>query len=207
MKRGFLILVMLMVVVALIATGCNGGEEPTPEPTATPEGSPSATATPAETGEPEPTMGPLPSPGDVDPVNFSELIPYLPEAPAGWEAEEPDGFTGKFQDWWWSQASRNYTQSGTDNEASIVIFDNAYYYGFGWFQVWDMAFEIESTDMYMKRTTVDGYPAWETWYDPDEYSFMVLIDQRFFVMVNAESKSTLDSFSDLVNYDGIAGLQ
>jgi hypothetical protein len=200
----------VVLVVGLILAGCNGGEE---EPTASPTEGPGETVTATATMAPTVTEGPAttspgggPSPGEVEPVNFNQLIPYLPATPGGWDAEDPDGFTGKFGEWWWSEADREYTNQATDETVDVIIYDSAYYYGFAWFQVYDMAFEIESTDMYMRRTTVDGYPAWDMWYEPDDYSLMVFVVDRFMVMVSAQSEASIDLFSGLINYDGIASL-
>jgi len=206
MRKLTLALAMVLLVVALIVAGCGGGDE---ETTATPTEGPGQTATATPTGTEGPATtspGGIPSPGDVDPVNFNQMIPYLPATPSGWDAEDPDGFTGKFGEWWLSEADKEYTNQATDETVDVIIYDSAYYYGFGWFQLYEMAFEIESTDMYMRSTTVDGYPAWDIWEDPDDYTQMVFVADRFMVMVTAESEASIDLFSGLINYDGIASL-
>jgi hypothetical protein len=200
MKRFGFILVLLLVTVSLLLVGCGGGDEEESTPTATPTPGETATPTPVVTATP----GGTPSPGE--PVPFTELIAFLPGAPSGWVGDDPSGATFQLQEWAWSQAGKDYTNQSTDELVSVLIYDSAYYLGFAWFQVWDMAFEIQSTDMYMKKITVDGYPAWETWYEPDEYSVMVFLADRFMVVVSAETKASLDQFSNLINYDGIAAL-
>ncbi len=197
MKRLGFVLVLILSMAFLLVAGCDGGGEggkatPTETPEATP--SPTATVTPGET--PTPT----------DPVSFNELIPFLPGPPSGWEADDAFGMTQTFQEWSWSQASRSYTDTTTDEYVDVAIFDSAYYYGFGWWAAWEYAVEWESTEGYAKTITFEGYPAWEMYDKPDSYTLMVLVADRFMVMINAETEDSLNQFAGLVNYGAIAGL-
>ena len=60
----------------------------------------------------------------------------------------------------------------------------------------DSAFEV-------KKTEVDGYPAVESWNDPDEYSLMVWVGERFMVVITTETEDSLNMFSNATDYDGL----
>lgn len=212
MKRLGFVLIMMLSVIALLVAGCGGGEEATPTATESPgaTSTPEATATPGETEPPSPTQPPGPgptfAPGEIDPVSFNELIPFLPDTPSGWEADEAFGMTQTLQGFSWSQASRDYTHKTTDEYVDVVIFDSAYYTGFGWLAAWEYAFEWESTDGYARTITFEGYPAWKIYDKPDSYTLMVFVADRFMVMTNAETEASLNQFANAIDYSGIAAL-
>ena len=198
MKRLGFVFVLMLAIASLLVAGCDGGgegEETTP--TASPEATPTVAATATPGGTPTPT----------DPVSFNELIPFLPGPPSGWEADDAFGMTQTFQEWSWSQASRSYINTTTEEYVDAAIFDSAYYYGFGWLAAWEYAFEWESTDGYARTITFEGYPAWKMYDKPDSYTLMVLVADRFMVMINAETEASLNQFAGLVNYGAIAGLR
>ena len=205
MKRLGFVLIMMLAVVALLVAGCGGGDGEEATPTATESPGATATETPAPTQPPGP--GPTFAPGEIDPVSFNELIPFLPDPPSGWEADEAFGMTQTLQEFSWSQASRDYTHKTTDEYVDVAIFDSAYYTGFGWFAAWEYAFEWESTDGYARTITFEGYPAWKIYDKPDNYSLMVFVADRFMVMTSAETETSLNQFANAIDYSGIAALQ
>ncbi|UCC60044.1 MAG: hypothetical protein JSW38_05400 [Dehalococcoidia bacterium] len=203
-KMGF-VLIALLAVVTLFAVGCGGDEETSPT------GSPAVTQPPGGTLAPTVTQppGPIPTfaPGEVDPVSFNDLLPFLPEPPPGWEADEPFGGTYQMQEWWWSQVDRDYNNLSTGEYVDISIFDSAYYYGFAWWATMEYAVEWETTEGYAKKTTFKGHRAWKMYDKPDSYSLWVAVSDRFMVMVNAETEGSLNQFANLINYNGIAALK
>lgn len=207
-KLGF-VLVLMVAVASLLMAGCGGGgeEEGTPTPT---EG-PGATGTPTVTETPEatPTRSPgeTPAPGEIEPVSFQGMLPLLPDPPSGWEADDPDGFTGNFGEWRWSQVDKDYTNQATDEYVYVAIHDSAFYQGFSWMAAWQYQLEYESTEGYARSSTVAGYPAWEAYDQPDSYTLMVLVADRFLVMITSETEASLNQFADLIDYGGIAALE
>ena len=141
-------------------------------------------------------------------VSFKNLIKYLPDAPSGWEGEDPDGMTFTVQEGSWSMATKSYSKSGSDDiTADVTITDYAAYI-LGWQGAWGTHYSWESTDGYAKTTKVKGYPAWEM-YDKDsnEYMLSISINDRFLVLVTTDGdKNTLDTFANSVDYKGIASL-
>jgi hypothetical protein len=149
-----------------------------------------------------------PAPGSVKAIDFNLLIPFLPNAPAGWTAEDPDGMTMNYQDGSWTTASRSYS-SGDEKQATVSIIDSAYYAVGGW-EAWGRQFEMTTTDGYLKTGTVAGFPSWET-YDKNSKSYgtWVGLNNRFMVTVSVNNceKADLDLFINSINYQGIAALK
>ena len=128
-----------------------------------------------------------PPPEEVTPtaevVHYSKLVPFLPEAPSGWVAEEPSGMMMTLGEWSWSMADRHYTKPGTGAYATIAIVDSAYHLVGPW-MMWGMFFEYEDADGYLKSTTFKGYPAWEQHMKPHDYMLHIGIDDRFLVSIS-----------------------
>jgi PGF-CTERM protein len=141
-------------------------------------------------------------------VEYSKLIPFLPKAPSGWEAGEPQGFSFTHEEGTWSMASSDYSRAGAEDvTANVVIYDYAFYTT-GWTGAWRNFYAYESTEGYAKTVTVKGYPGWEV-YDKNskDYSLFVGLNDRFLVFVGTNSdKDTLYKFADVIDYKGIAAL-
>jgi hypothetical protein len=145
----------------------------------------------------------------VQAVDYNILITLLPNAPTGWIADEPTGGTMTAQDGSWSTATIAYTKAADENvNAMVIIEDSAHYLVGGW-EVWSSFSSVETSEGYFRSSKVAGYPAWETFSKPDSYVKWVGIDERFmvYVSINGGTKSDLDLFVNLINYDGIARLQ
>lgn len=141
-------------------------------------------------------------------VHFSTLIEFLPDAPSGWDGEEPFGMMYTIQDGTWSMATESYTKSGAeDTTADVGVMDSAFYQ-VGWWAAWQGFYTYESTEGYAKTVTVDGYPAWEVYgKETNDYGLYVGINDRFMVFINTNSdKDTLYDFANAIDYDGIAAL-
>lgn len=141
-------------------------------------------------------------------VHFNTLIEYLPNAPSGWDSEEPEGFSFMHQEGTWSMAMESYTKSGNEEiTAEVGIMDSAYYQ-VGWWAAWQGFYAYESTDGYAKTVTAEGYPAWEAYTkDDNEYVLYIGIADRFMVFINTNSdRDTLYEFADAIDLDGIADL-
>jgi len=148
-----------------------------------------------------------PAPGTVQTVHFSKLIEMLPESPAGWTADEPQGSSFTIENGSWSMASKTY-RKGDTGRAEVTIMDSAYY-NVGLFQAWKGFVQWESTDGYYKTTTVKGFPAFETYSKSGEqYGKYINIKDRFMVYIIAENndKDVLNALENSINYNGIGAL-
>lgn len=191
-------IVVIMIVCACSITGCmtnapSGGTGPGQQSTIT--AAPTLTAT-------------RPAPGSVKAVDFNLLIPFLPNAPTGWTAEDPDGMTMNIENGSWTTASRSYS-SGDEKRATVSIMDSAYYAVGGW-EMWGHQYEMTTTEGYFKSGTVAGFPSWES-HDikSKSYGTLVGLNNRFMVSVTIDNgeKVDLDLFLNSINYQGIAALK
>ncbi|MEE8373970.1 MAG: hypothetical protein V3R87_09635, partial [Dehalococcoidia bacterium] len=131
----------------------------------------------------------------------------LADGPSGWDADAAGGATFTVRDLSWSQADRDYTNQATDEHVNVLIYDSAYNQSFSWFGAWQTAFEWETTEGYVRKTTVGGYPAFKSFSDPDSYAMMVFVAERFLVIVSSEREASLDQFTNRLDYGGIAFVQ
>ncbi len=142
-------------------------------------------------------------------VHFSKLIPFLPDAPSGWEGEEPDGMMFTVEEGSWSMASKSYTKSGAEDiTAEVGIMDSAFYQ-VGWWAAWQGFYAWESTEGYAKTTEVKGLLAWESYTkDGNDYGLYVGINDRFMVFISTNSdRDTLYAFANSIDYSGIAAYE
>ena len=194
-----LIFPALLVVLGLclLTAGCtsDSSDTTTPQVTAGATAAPAAGTTSSER-----------VPGSVTAVSYTALIPFLPDGPAGWTAEEPTGFTVTDPDAQWTWVSREYDKG--EGHATVFIQDSAYY-DVGYWQSWDSHISFETTEGYYKQKTVGGYPAWEVFTKPASYGTWVGVKDRFMIYVSVESgsKQDLDAFVNAINYGGIANLK
>ena len=65
---------------------------------------------------------------------------------------------------------------------------------------------METPEWYVRSITVEGYPAWKLYEEPDIYMLIVFVADRFMITTEAETEASLERFSDLIDYDGIAAL-
>lgn len=132
----------------------------------------------------------LSQPEPVDPVNWKDLVPFLPKI-EGWnargEAKGSSVNTGNFKI---SQVERDYTANG--NRLEIQITDGGYFpMAYAGFKAM-FAFEIDTSDEYTKKTKIKGFPALENYkYNSKRATVMILVADRF--LVNLEAKTMKDT--------------
>ena len=215
-RSGWIIIVVIMIAGASVIAGCtsnapSGGSAPTQqgtqETTAPTQQGTQETAAPAITLAPMVTVN-RPAAGSVKAVDFNLFIPLLPNAPAGWTADTPDGTNIADPDASWSIATRSYS-SGADKQADVSIMDSAYYDVGAW-TGWAGLSEITTADGYVKTGTVAGFPSWES-YDKgsNSYDTWINLNNRFMVTVTITNgnKADLDSFVNSMNYPAITALK
>ena len=127
----------------------------------------------------------------VEPVSFRELIDYLPQAPEGWQALEPEGETNSFGSYSISQVSRVYTQDNKKMEVSIFDWasNSLLYTPF----LLSTEFSRESTAGYNKGIKIDDMPGREEYsYRSKEGSLNLLVDNRFLVRIEGNNIEDLE---------------
>jgi len=197
-RFGWIIIVAIMIIGVSCIAGCM---------TTAPSGDPGSGTQSTSTSAPAVTATRPPA-GSVQAVDFNLLIPFLPNAPSGWTAEDPEGMTMNQQDGSWTLATRSYS-SGNDKQASVSIMDSAYYAVGGW-EAWGQHYSMTTTDGYYKTGTVAGFPSWETYSKSSKsYGTWVGLSNRFMVTVTIDNgeKSDLDLFVNSINYQGINALK
>jgi hypothetical protein len=144
----------------------------------------------------------------VDPVNWRELIVFLVDID-GWEAlDDPDGQTMSMANFKMSQAKRKYFVG--DKNLEIEIVDGGYvpmvYQGF----LMSMNYEIDSSDEYLKKVTIKGFPGIEKYtYDDEEAEVILLVQDRFLINLKCDhvpDTEELKQIAEILDLNGIAAL-
>ena len=186
--------ILILAIVALILlSGCTGKD--TAQTVKTTDGN-------------QPSAENKPVAGSVQTVNFNKLIEFLPSAPSGWTAGEPQGFMNQIENGSWSMANKEYSKGDTAR-VNVGIMDSAYF-DVGWFSAWKGIYNYESTQGYAKTTTIKGYPGLEVYTkSSNEYVLYVNVKERFmvYITVDGADRQTMDTFTNAIDYAGIAALK
>jgi len=155
-------------------------------------------------------------------VPYSKLIEFLPEAPSGWEREEPEGEMHTYEGGTWSIATTKYSKipvrDETPHEVRVVIMDSAFY-SVGLMALWQKltADEYYRTGTMHDKVTVRGFPAFLKNIG-DSGELLVCVNDRFIVqIVSTHDASTPNDMEvrknilyyfalNLIDYNGIAAL-
>ncbi len=132
-----------------------------------------------------------PPPDAPDVVDFSKLLPLLPEAPPGWKADEPEGSTSDVGGFKLTNVHRDYKKGEGDNvpTASISILDSAANpeYATATTAAWN--YNSETAEGYSKSITIDGNPGFEAFEtDRKHGSLWLMVAKRYFVQVELQGE-------------------
>jgi len=134
-------------------------------------------------------------PSSIAVVDFSKLLPLLPEPPTGWTAEKAEGSTDDSSGAALSTAHRDYKKGEADNApiTSISILDSAGNpdYVATTTAAWK---ESSSTDEgYAKPVTIDGNPGFETYENEGKHGTLsVMVANRYLVQIEAQGQDAKD---------------
>lgn len=140
----------------------------------------------------------------VDPVHFNELIAFLPEAPAGWEAGKPQGESNQMGDWKFSQVRRSYNSG--DKSMQVEIQDWAYQYGLYAPFFLAASFSQETTEGYNKGIKMGDDPGREEFENEAKRGTLsLLIGKRFLVGIKGEGieSAELRQWLDRMDTNGL----
>ena len=140
----------------------------------------------------------------VDPVHFKELLPFLPEPPAGWESEAPKGSTNSMGEWNFTEVNRSYTQGEKRMEVKILdwAFRKELYAGF----FLAAAFSQETTEGYNKGLKIGEDPGREEYKTAERRGTLsILVGKRFFVTIegNGIDSAELRQWWDRIDTKGL----
>jgi hypothetical protein len=106
-----------------------------------------------------------PPPDQPDVVEYSKLIPLLPDAPASWTAEAPEGSTSDVGGFKITNVHRDYHkgEGTTAPTAAISILDSAANPDYVTATTAAWTLNSESGEGYSKSVTIDGNPGFEAY--------------------------------------------
>jgi hypothetical protein len=144
----------------------------------------------------------------VDPVNWRELTPFLGDI-EGWNAEDDaEGQSISMGEFKTSQAERQY-MSG-NKELNIQIADGGYVPMYYASIRMTMNYEIDTSDEYTKKATINGFPAMEHYeYEDKDAQIIILVADRFIVTLdggNFEDTKELKSIAESLDLEGLSRL-
>ena len=196
------ILDRLFLLILLVTTGCNSASNSPPKTSEVESGidwqkNLSAAIQIIEIGRTDSVKVTNNEP--IEPISLRELLEYLPDAPRGWSAKEPEGQTNSFGNYSVSQVSQTYTNDNKRMEVSIFdwAFNSALYTPF----LLSTEFSQESTTGYNKGIKIDDMPGREEYnYQSRQGSLNLLVDSRFLVRIdgrNIEDKELREWWSQM----------
>jgi hypothetical protein len=126
-----------------------------------------------------------------DVVDFSKLLPILPDAPPGWTADKPEGSTTDVGGFRITNVHRDYRKGEGDKvpTAAISILDSAANpdYVAATTAAWN--FKSETTEGYSKSVTIDGNPGFEAYEIEGKHSTLwLMIAKRYFVQIELQNQ-------------------
>ena len=127
-----------------------------------------------------------PPPDAPDVVDFSKLLPLLPEAPAGWAADKPEGSTADVGGFKLTNAHRDY-RKGEGKDAptgAISILDSVSNpdYVIATTAAWNL--NSETAEGYSKSVTIEGNSGFEAYEKEQKHATLwVMVAKRYFVQI------------------------
>lgn len=125
-----------------------------------------------------------------DVVDFSKLIPILPEAPSGWTADQPDGSTADVGGFKLSNAHRDYHKGDAADapRIAISILDSAANPDYVTATTGTWTQTSETLEGYSKPVTIDGNPGFEAYEKEQKHAVLwVMIAKRYFVEIELQN--------------------
>jgi hypothetical protein len=135
-------------------------------------------------GQNEPVLVP-------DVVDFSKLLPILPDAPPGWTADKPEGSTADVGGFRITNVHRDYRKGEGDKvpTAAVSILDSAANpdYVAATTAAWN--FKSETVEGYSKSVTIDGNPGFEAYEIEGKHSTLwLMIAKRYFLQIELQNQ-------------------
>jgi hypothetical protein len=126
-----------------------------------------------------------------DVVDYTKLLPILPEAPSGWTAEKAEGSTSDVGGFQITNVHRDYHKGeGTDAPlVSINILDSAANPDYVTATSGTWKSSSETPEGYSKTVSIDGNPGFEAYEREQKHaSLWVMIAKRYFVQIELQKQ-------------------
>ncbi len=147
-----------------------------------------------------------------DVVEYTKLIPLLPEPPAGWKAEKAEGSTMDVGGFKLTNVHREYQKGEGEYVplASISILDSAANpdYVTATTATWTSA--SETPEGYSKPVTIDGNPGFEAFENDGKHGTLwVMVAKRYFVQfeLQGEDPKELQEWAKRVDFKKLAEIK
>lgn len=126
-----------------------------------------------------------------DVVDYTKLLPILPEAPSGWTAEKAEGSTSDVGGFQITNVHRDYHKGeGIDAPlVSINILDSAANPDYVTATTGTWKSSAETPEGYSKTVSIDGNPGFEAYEREQKHaSLWVMIAKRYFVQIELQKQ-------------------
>jgi len=140
---------------------------------------------PANTrGQDEPLLIP-------DVVDYTKLLPILPEPREGWTADKPEGSTEDLGEMKITNVHRDFQQGGATDAptTAISILDSASNpeYVDSTTAAWDT--NVSDEEGYTKTVTIDGMPGFETFENDGRHGTLwLMVAKRYFLQIETSNQ-------------------
>jgi hypothetical protein len=136
-----------------------------------------------------------PAPLIPDVVDFSKLIPFLPEAPANWTADKAEGSTDDAGGVKITTVHRDYKKGTADTAptTSISILDSAANpdYVAATTAAWNLT--ASTPEGYTKALTIEGMPGFETFENDGKHGTLwLMVAKRYILQIETQGQDAKD---------------
>jgi hypothetical protein len=128
-------------------------------------------------------------------VDFTKLLPLLPEGPSGWTAEKPEGTTDDASGVKITSVHRDYKKGDADNAptTSISILDSAANpdYVSSTTAAWNVT--ASTAEGYTKALTIEGMPGFETFENEGKHGTLwLMVAKRYVLQIETQGQDAKD---------------
>jgi hypothetical protein len=128
-------------------------------------------------------------------VDFSKLIPFLPDAPATWTADKAEGSTDDIGGTKITSVHRDYKKGDGDTAptTSISILDSAANpdYVASTTAAWNMS--TSTPEGYTKTLTIEGMPGFETFENEGKHGTLwLMVAKRYVLTIETQNQEAKD---------------
>jgi len=145
-------------------------------------------------------------------VDYSKLIPLLPDAPAGWTADKPEGSTTDVGGFKLTNVHRDYRKGEGDKvpTTAISILDSAANPDYVEATTAAWSFTTTSTEGYSKAVTIDGNPGFETFENEGKHGTLwIMVAKRYFLQIETQQQepAALQEWAKRVDVKKLAAIK